>query len=827
MDPQNINTEQTNAELQKMAETLRQARSEMEQFGVVSAETAKALGQITKESQFNEMWGRKWQIAAGAATSAVGSLGSALYKGQTGASAAAGALDEFTTTIGDTVSTLALLSTKLTWPIKVVTFAAGQLFKLFGKYFKETAKTSDELYDAFFRLNNVGMTTAGGMERFAANVINLGYGIEELDKAVELFKNNAEGLARFGGTAADGAQRMSEFIGRLRTTDQATNRTLRRFLKDNDGVAKRFAVYADQQSLLGNQTRVTVQGFKDMVMASDALTKAFGIQTEQLDAAIKNQNRETRLRLLREQLIKQKGEEEGNAIYNDMIRQIGAVEASDTLGPEVAELVKALATGERGTQKSNEAFLLLSQAGIDPTQIRERLLNREIEIVDVVKMIGQGAKSAANNFGDLSRSQKIFEDAFGKAAPALNAASNDYVESLRKARVQTDDQSKGIGRAADAQLGARIANEKTRSVFQDFVQRGVDPATGALVKFSETLNGITGQRGQVNDNPLAGLAGRVGEVLGLPPATGLARRGADGSTVPVVMPTAPMTGPGGAAEPGAAAANLAAVRELIGRAESRGDYNVMVGGKKADLTNMTLEQILDLQKTMGRKNGFESDALGKYQITSATLRDLIRKTGLDPKTTKFDEAMQDRLADELIVYRGQYNKYAAGAISKDKFLKNLSQIWAGLPKDSSGKSYYDKVGSNKATVSYEDAIKSFKVGGISKGPDSGYLAMLHGMEAIVPLTNNRKIPVEFKDMDRGNWAADMSFGRDFVNINESINRQSQVLEQQLQKSEAMIQALNRFASGDQMTIMIDKLQNINDKMNTSNDINSRILQVQM
>ena len=82
-------------------------------------------------------------------------------------------------------------------------------------------------------------------------------------------------------------------------------------------------------------------------------------------------------------------------------------------------------------------------------------------------------------------------------------------------------------------------------------------------------------------------------------------------------------------------------------------------------------------------------------------------------------------------------------------------------------------------------------------------------------------------MDRGNWAADMSFGRDFVNINESINRQSQVLEQQLQKSEAMIQALNRFASGDQMTIMIDKLQNINDKMNTSNDINSRILQVQM
>jgi len=826
MDPQNINTEQTNAELQKMAETLRQARSEMEEFGVVSAKTAQALEQMQKESKFNEMWGRKWSIAAGAATGAASNLGSALYKGNTGASAAAGAFSELTGTIGDAITTLSLLHPG-GWVRKGLLFLGGTALKLLSMYVKETGKVSDDLYDAFFRLNNVGMTTAGGMEQFAANVINLGYGIEELDKAVDLFKNNSEVLARFGGTAADGAQRMSEFIGRLRTTDQATNRTLRRFFKDADGVAKRFAVYADQQSLLGNQTRVTVQGFKEMVMASDALTKAFGIQTEQLDAAIKEQNRETRLRLLREQLIKQKGEEEGNAIYNDIIRQIGAVQASDTLGPVVAELVKALATGERDSDQAREAFLLLAQAGIDSTRIREQLLNREIEIVDVVNMLGQGGKAAAANFGDLSRSQKIFENAFGKAAPVLNAASNDYVESLRRATVQTDDQSKSIGRSADNQLRARTANENTSRVMQDFILRGVTPATGALVTFAETLNGITGQRGQVNDNPLAGLSSRVGQALGLPQtSTGLGRRGADGSKVPVT-PTAPTTGAGGAAEPGAAAANLAAVRELIGRAESKGDYNVMVGGKKADLTNMTLEQILDLQKTMTRKNGFESTALGKYQITNDTLRDLIRKTGSDPKTTKFDEAMQDRLADELIVYRGHYNKYAAGAISKDKFLNNLSKIWAGLPKDASGKSYYDKVGSNKATVGYEDAIKSFKVGGISKGPDSGYLAMLHGLEAIVPLNNNRKIPVEFKDMDRGNWAADMSFGRDFVNINESINRQSQVLEQQLQKSEAMIQALNRFASGDQMTIMIDKLQNINDKMNTSNDINSRILQVQM
>jgi hypothetical protein len=72
-----------------------------------------------------------------------------------------------------------------------------------------------------------------------------------------------------------------------------------------------------------------------------------------------------------------------------------------------------------------------------------------------------------------------------------------------------------------------------------------------------------------------------------------------------------------------------------------------------------------------------------------------------------------------------------------------------------------------------------------------------------------------------------SFDQNLPILNDAINRQSAVLQQQLEKSEAMIQALNRFASGDQMQVMIDKLQNINDKMSTGNDINAKLLQVSM
>ena len=40
--------------------------------------------------------------------------------------------------------------------------------------------------------------------------------------------------------------------------------------------------------------------------------------------------------------------------------------------------------------------------------------------------------------------------------------------------------------------------------------------------------------------------------------------------------------------------------------------------------------------------------------------------------------------------------------------------------------------------------KGYGVGGVAKGPDGGYPAILHGTEAVVPLPNNRSIPVDLQ-----------------------------------------------------------------------------------
>lgn len=815
MDPQNINTEQVNAELQQWAETLRKARSEMDQFGTVSAGTAGELNKLQKQAAYNEMWGRKWSIAAGAATSAATSLGSALYKGQTGASAAAGAFNELTTTIGDAVSTLALLHPG-GWIRKGLMFLGGQGLKLLGNYVKETAKVSDAFYEAMYRASNSGIITAGGMETLARNMLGLNYGIEEVDKALELFTKNSTGLASFGGTVTRGAERMSEFSDSLRKTNQGAYTELRRILGGPDGVNKRLAVYVTQQSQLGRQSQVTVEGFLDMVKATDALNKAFGITSEGLDAAKEAGRQETRMRAL-ELEYQRKGL---TSVFTTIEDQIAAVQANQQLGPDVANQLRALATGAVGSKPFQEAALSLSRIGVDANRIRSDLENQRTTIADVLTQLGKGTKQLTADLGETAiRASEVVEEKFGRLAPGLNAAAmGDFAKKLKDAGKQTGNLSQYSGAAADAQLKTRLENEKTRNTLQSYIYSGIVPATQALEKLATAANKVAGQRTSSFTSGATATGSSTFQTGNMP------RKGTGEAQAPV-------TGAGGAAAPAPeAAASLAKIRDLIGKAESYGgNYNVLAGGQEADLTNMTLEQVLELQKSMkaGIKNGlYPSSAVGKYQIIDSTLRNQIRLMGLDPKTTKFDQATQDRIADDLIVQQG-YNKYAAGSWTKERFLASLAGTWAGLPSGPNNKSRYEGKNGNKATIGWNDALASFAKGGISQGPDSGYMAMLHGLEAIVPLANNRSIPVEFRDTRIRDVRPDLSLGKDFTNLNESLTKQYQVLEQQLQKSDAMIQALNRFASGDQMKAMIDKLQNINDKMNTSNDINAKILQVQM
>jgi muramidase (phage lysozyme) len=228
---------------------------------------------------------------------------------------------------------------------------------------------------------------------------------------------------------------------------------------------------------------------------------------------------------------------------------------------------------------------------------------------------------------------------------------------------------------------------------------------------------------------------------------------AAGGTTSVTAPAAPATSAApaaikpptatGAATPGyerptaGQAASLAQIREMIASVESKGDYNVVVGGKKYPLTEMTIQEVMNLQRQLiGQK---QNSAAGKYQVKYSTLAEAVGKMGLK-YDQKFDAGVQDQIADFLIQRRG-YMQYAKSATSeaKQRFLTSLSMEWAGLPTDASGQSYYKGVGNNKAHIGWNEALAKFGDGGIVNHSQMARVGE-KGPEAIIPLKNG-SVPV--------------------------------------------------------------------------------------
>jgi len=144
---------------------------------------------------------------------------------------------------------------------------------------------------------------------------------------------------------------------------------------------------------------------------------------------------------------------------------------------------------------------------------------------------------------------------------------------------------------------------------------------------------------------------------------------------------------------------------FIARYESGGDYNIMVGGKRGNLTDMTVGEVLNMQKDMIAK-GYESSAVGRYQYIRKTLAGTAAQMGMDVDSTKFNEKTQDSLAIQTLRTIGLEN-WLDGKLDDGAFLNNVARIWAGIPTTSGG-SYYTGVGSNKAGVNTDVALNTLQ-----------------------------------------------------------------------------------------------------------------------
>lgn len=358
---------------------------------------------------------------------------------------------------------------------------------------------------------------------------------------------------------------------------------------------------------------------------------------------------------------------------------------------------------------------IATEFGSFVTNVITGLVEKLSGIFDLVK---KAAKAVSSIFGGSKEEEKKPEEKkpeekslitdFPKAVAALFNASNALLQVatlFKDATLNLENVTRNFG---GTRPGARAGGAAGGG--------GAGAGGGSAAGGGGTAGGGGGGRGVGAGGVGGGGAGAGG---GGGASGGTETEGGGGTTVAGAMPGATPSG------------SVERLLDFIGKHESGGDYNILVGGKRANLTDMTVDKVLQFQRQM-RGAGFESTAVGKYQIINKTLMGIMNPAGVST-TDKFDKSTQDKLAIALLKNRG-LDRYLGKQIDPETFADNLSKEWASLPYRT-GKSFYAGVGSNKSLTSRNELIASLPKadsGGKFKGPDSGYPVMLHGEETVVP-----------------------------------------------------------------------------------------------
>lgn len=138
------------------------------------------------------------------------------------------------------------------------------------------------------------------------------------------------------------------------------------------------------------------------------------------------------------------------------------------------------------------------------------------------------------------------------------------------------------------------------------------------------------------------------------------------------------------------------LRDLIASAEApKGGYNAHYGfglsaypAPEKDISSMSVGEVRAFQKVMqaNPRNEDKAAPVGRYQFVPTTLNRLLRKLGI-LDTATFNAALQDRLADELLMERG-FDRYQKGRLRAEDFQMALAQEWAVIAEPGSAYSFY-------------------------------------------------------------------------------------------------------------------------------------------
>lgn len=601
-------------------------------------------------------------------------LGSSIAKGEKGAAV-------FNDTMSSGADAVAAYASKFG--------PAGQALGLFTKatmaYVGAVNKQADALYKSYKDISRAGVVGAGGMKEVYTNMQRFGYTIDELGEFGSLMKSNSEVLAKFGGTAFNGAEQFANLADQIHSSDIGKNLMLMGVSVDE--INKGAAGFLKQQTMLGRNSA----GMQKTLAAEtakylenlEAVSRLTGQSREQLQQ--KQQDA-----LAEQQFAAKQYELKQRALAGDeqAAKELRKLEYlnENLSGEQRLNVIRAFA-GDAAAAGN----LFTAMPGVF-----EMLQDSSKDQFDVIAQMTQNSKRAVT---DLNKTYQygFGAETFGKFTEhteRLAQYGDMTADEIRKQYEISKKKSKTDDDATKSQVEIEKAQRNASNNMQDLLNLGIKPVTWAMSVLADVVEGLTSML----------------------PGAGRARERAKEAALNKQGKTS-------------------ARQDQVAAVESGSD--VATGGA-GTATLTPAEQIagLKLKSSEAVSGGASSEGLYglAHRIQEALGPDLKYFSGLNDSRPN-DGKSKHGAGLALDVVLNDPEKYAS-ALSTIKGMTGVSfaQFEPGGKKNANGSI------SSGAHIHAEVSAAS---GAILSGPTSGYRPNLtmHGTEAVVPLPDGRSIPV--------------------------------------------------------------------------------------
>ena len=645
--------------------------------------------------------------------------------------------------------------------------AASAVTKAFGRVVVAVGEQADAQFDALRGLQRFGAAANDGLEGIQNTLIGLNLTTDQLQEMVQMIGQQAPSLALFQTTLSDARVELSE-VGRVLKGQGLVNDLMLLGMRAED-ISEAFINFTAMQAEVGmSQQRDTLElanASSNYLKEINALTKATGIERDMLEEKIRSMREEERFRAFTATL---RAEGRGDLALS---AEIATAAMGDVFSEQVAKGFRDILAGG-GAITSQEAQQLLISTGMGQEGIQQIAADFREGRMDEGELLQRVAESLGQTGEQLRRSGLPQVGALG--------ASGSFVDYATLARAAVISENKNYVEALEQARRERLGElEQPEENVQTLVNLTQDQIN-ASQNISDIIQNFMGlnQISATLTETFAALSGAGADLLG----AGVTRGGAGDY--------------GGEAR--TRGGNPIRSEPATPRETSRSGRNAprMRNGVSVEATVPEISELVEQYSRF-----VDSDQ-------SVTLSDLIQNSSIASDIANY---LGVGVAEPLDLSPATVGKIVMGQ--------------AGLQsgeRPSAGEQYRDIIRDQLRQEFGE--VGEFRQGGIATGPRSGYLAELHGTEAIVPL-NGGSIPVTISNLESKisgpiqQLAQRMDIAEDLiVDASKQQTATTQVVAENSESTRRMVEQTSVLKD------QISRLDRLIQVSQTNNNIMSKILQ---